>query len=272
MTSPQHRTSREERPVLSLSRREWITVTVTTAVFVVALGFLGFFGSRQVVASALVDAGPGGTTDAVLDVSPDVANRYVQTELVYIDILQPSIAEAIRAQGMQPGPIGARQEGTTSIVDISAQTGDAESSARQANIAAEVYIEDWRSRATSDLRRLQQNAQSRIADINQRLQALGDSSQDRAEAAGLRSELTRLTQELSDLQFREGGVRASNRIVESASPATALSRSSTVIYALLGFVLGAFAGLALVVYRRVRSSAHQEGDDDTAGGGAPGAA
>lgn len=254
---------RDELPrvPLRLTSKEVMILAASTMIGLLVGVVMGLAGSDRIVATALVDAGPGGSTESALDVSPDVANRYVQTELIYIGILQPEFEKAFASAGIaNPGSIDARQDGPTSIVQLSAEAQSDTAAAEQANIAAEVYIEDWRSRATADLQRLQENTQLRIDEVQKQLDALGNSPDDRARAVGLRSELQRLTQELSDLQYREGGIRVANRMVQEATPGQAVARTSVPIYTALGLVLGVAIGLALIVYRRVVTSAAPDHD------------
>lgn len=208
-------------------------------------------GTRY-AAAALADGGPGGSVDAALNVSPDVANRYVQTELVYIEILAPDFDEAMRAAGLPSTPVRANQVGATNVISLVAQGDSQEQSAKQANIALDVYIADWKQRTSEDLERLLNNTQGRIDEVSSKVRALGDSPEDDAQRRGLLSELTRLSQDVSDLQFRIGGVEVANRVVEQASPSNALRTTSIVQLGLLGLIAGIAVGLAIIVLGRVR--------------------
>ncbi len=202
--------------------------------------------------TALADGGPGGSVEAALDVSPDVANRYVQTELVYIGILAPAFDAAMSAAGLSSQPVQATQEGATNVIRLSTGGDDVERAAQAANVALDVYIADWKARTSVDLQRLLDNTNTRIDQVRAESEDLGSSAEDQAQRRGLLSELTRLTQERSDLQFRIGGVEAANRVVETATPENAVRSVSVIQVGLLGVIAGLALGLAYIVFRRAR--------------------
>jgi hypothetical protein len=202
--------------------------------------------------TALADGGPGGSVEAALDVSPDVANRYVQTELVYIGILAPAFDAAMSAAGLSSQPVQATQEGATNVIRLSTGGDDVERAAQAANVALDVYIADWKARTSVDLQRLLDNTNTRIDQVRAESEDLGSSAEDQAQRRGLLSELTRLTQERSDLQFRIGGVEAANRVVEKATPENAVRSVSVIQVGLLGVIAGLALGLAYIVFRRAR--------------------
>lgn len=219
----------------------------------VAAVLLSVISGSGYTGTALADGGPGGSVEAALDVSPDVANRYVQTELVYIGILAPVFDQAMTDAGLSPQPVQATQEGATNVIRLSTGGSDADQAARAANVALEVYIADWKARTTADLQRLLENTNTRIDEVRTESEGLGDSAEDQAQRRGLLSELTRLTQESSDLQFRIGGVEAANRVVEQATPENAVRSISVIQVALLGLIAGVAIALAYIVFRRARA-------------------
>ncbi|SRR5690606_12058522 len=208
--------------------------------------------------TALADGGPGGSVEAALDVSPDVANRYVQTELVYIGILAPAFEEAMSAAGLPPQPVEATQQGATNVIRLSTGGSDADQASRAANVALDVYIADWKKRTTADLQRLLENTNTRIDQVRAESEDLGNTAEDQAQRRGLLSELTRLTQERSDLQFRIGGVDAANRVVEQATPENSVRSVSLIQVALLGVIAGLALALAYIVFRRARALSRPE--------------
>ena len=208
--------------------------------------------------TALADGGPGGSVEAALDVSPDVANRYVQTELVYIGILAPAFDAAMSAAGLSSQPVQATQEGATNVIRLSTGGDDVERAAQAANVALDVYIADWKKRTTADLQRLLENTNTRIDQVRAESEDLGNTAEDQAQRRGLLSELTRLTQERSDLQFRIGGVDAANRVVEQATPENSVRSVSLIQVALLGVIAGLALALAYIVFRRARALSRPE--------------
>lgn len=212
-------------------------------------------------AYAQVDGGPGGSVEAALDISSDVANRYVQTELVYIEILAPDFAKAMTDSGLPASSVTAIQQGTTNVVALGASGANPVQAAEKANIASGVYIADWRSRAEGDLRRLVENTDVRIQEIRNQSGALGSGPEDTAQRRGLEAELNRLTQEQSDLRFRIGGVRTVNRLVEPASPDKAVRSTPLLQASVLGLVAGVVLGLGYVAFTRVRRLSKPDSGD-----------
>ncbi len=223
----------------------------------VAVGLSLLSGSGY-TGTALADGGPGGSVEAALDVSPDVANRYVQTELVYIGILAPAFDAAMSAAGLSSQPVQATQEGATNVIRLSTGGDDVERAAQAANVALDVYIADWKARTSVDLQRLLDNTNTRIDQVRAESEDLGSSAEDQAQRRGLLSELTRLTQERSDLQFRIGGVEAANRVVEQATPENSVRSVSLIQVALLGVIAGLALALAYIVFRRARALSRPE--------------
>jgi hypothetical protein len=240
-----------------LDARETRLLAICAAAGLILGVVLALLPGSRFTATALADGGPGGSVDAALNVSPDVANRYVQTELVYIDILAPDFDQAMQAAGLPGSGVRANQEGATNVISLATQGDSADQAAQQANVALEVYIADWKQRTTEDLERLLSNSQTRIDEVSAQIQDLGTSAQDEAQRKGLLSELTRLTQEASDLQFRIGGVQAANRVVEQALPQNAVRTTSPVQLGVLGLLAGIVIALALIVFARVRRVSQQ---------------
>lgn len=225
----------------------------------IILGVVAAWMASGVVATVLVDAGPGTPSDGTSSVSADVANRYVQTELVHVGILQPQFEEAMRAVGVQdPSAVEGRQVAMTSLIELSTTAPDAEQASRQANTAADIYIRDWRTRATADIERKRQNTEGLITAVLDSLSTLKDTPTDRAQAAGLRRELAALTEQRAAIENQAGQIQSSSRLVQEASPDQTTERSSSVVLVALGLILGTLAGLTLVLYRRMKSGARQQ--------------
>ena len=236
-----------------LSHHEARVLAILAGAGVVVAVLLSVISGSGYTGTALADGGPGGSVDAALNVSPDVANRYVQTELVYIGILAPVFDQAMTDAGLEPHPVQATQDGATNVIRLATDAGDPDPAAQAANVALDVYVADWKARTTADLQRLLNNTDTRIDQVRTESENLGDSAEDQAQRRGLLSELTRLTQERSDLQFRIGGVEAANRVVEQASPENAVRSISLIQVALLGLMAGVAVALAYTVFRRARA-------------------
>lgn len=218
------------------------------------------FNSSGYTAYAQVDGGPGGSVEAALDISSDVANRYVQTELVHIEILAPAFSDAMTTNGLPPSPVSATQQGTTNVIALGATGATSEQAAAKANVALGVYIADWRKRTEGDLRRMLDNTNLRIQEVRSESGVLGSGPEDSAQKRGLSSELTRLTQERSDLQFRIGGVKAANRVVEQAAPANAVRSMPLLQASILGLAAGLAVGIGYVVFSRLRRLSRPDGE------------
>lgn len=102
-----------------------------------------------------------------------------------------------------------------------------------------------------------ENTNTHIDQVRAESEDLGNAAEDRAQRRGLLSELTRLTQERSDLQFRIGGVDAANLAVEQATPENSV-RCSLIQVALLGVIAGLALALAYIVFRRARALSRPE--------------
>lgn len=234
-------------------------VSVAILVGVIVMIAVTTLSTSRYTAYAQVDGGPGGSVEAALDVSSDTANRYVQTELVQIEILAPAFADAMRTNGLTPSPVTATQQGTTNIIALGASGVNADDAARKANVALDVYIADWRDRTDEELRRLLDNTNVRIEEVRGESVALGSSTEDAAQRRGLEAQLTRLTQERSDLIFRIGGVKATNRVVQQAVSGDAVRSTPILQAALIGLLAGLAVGLAYVLLSRARRLAQRGG-------------
>lgn len=244
---------------IRLRRTEIRILAVLAGLGLVLGGLLGWLQQDRFSAAALADASPGVTVTDALDISPDIANRYVQTELVYLDIDQPQISAAAAAAGLTNSPkVAARQVGTTNIIEIRGSGSTRERAADLANVALDAYIEDWRARTLDESQRLLENVTGRITTTKQQIADLGNTAADAAQARGLTSELSRLTTEQSDLEYRIGGIKTANRVVLRADAASATTVSSVVQFAGLGLLLGVALGLALIVWRRSRTHTHSQ--------------
>ena len=228
----------------------------------VALAVLPAQSYRSLV---LVDAGPGSSAADALTFSPDVSNRFVQTELVYLDIEDPQIRAAItEATGIQnPAPIATRQVGSTNVIEIAAIGPTAELSAKAANAAADVYVTGWRDRASADLDRSLVAIAQRLTQISARLKVLPETGGTPAQAAerdALTSEVGRLTGLQATASFDRSTIKTSDRVVAAADPSAAVKSTSITRNIALGGLVGLIVGLGALVLVRRRDASEALGD------------
>ena len=103
--------SARTRSLRNLSWRGQALLVIVPTLIGILLGVaLAVLPAQSYRSLVLVDAGPGSSAADALTFSPDVSNRFVQTELVYLDIEDPQIRAAItEATGIQnPAPIATR--------------------------------------------------------------------------------------------------------------------------------------------------------------------
>ena len=132
--------------------RDVLLVAVTSLVGAAVAVAIGMVVGPSYAATALVNAGPGPSASLPLDLSTDVTQRYVSTELIYIDTLSGQMSAGITAAtGVQdPPPVLTTQEGDTNVVKLTTVGSDPEQAAAMANAAADVYIQNWRERTAKD--------------------------------------------------------------------------------------------------------------------------
>lgn len=208
-------------------------------------------------ATALVNAGPGATISASLDVPPDRANRFVQTELVAFDS-DGGVVQGVKdlLDTTDIPPITADQVGDTDIIAISADDRDPAVAARTAQAAADVYIEGWRERASADVEQSLEVVDTRLDEVITTLDGLppeGGSPAEGAQRDALRSEYVDLLREQADLTLRQQSVKTSERVVTAATADAAVRTASSTRAAMMGAALGLFVGVALVFVRYRRS-------------------
>lgn len=249
--------TRSQGPRRRTGRGRLITLVATMTALGAAAGVLWAAASGpSFVAEALVDAGPGATVAASLDVSLDQSNRFVQTELLRIDVSRPLIADAVNSKlGVdQTFDISARQLGATNVISISATADAAQSAADVANIAADTYVTDWRERAVADSQRALSAVERELSSVTQQLEALGDltTASEKAQSDALTRQYQSLSDQQAELQLEIATVGAVNRVVERASASSASNVTSVPRTALLGALVGLVLGLvaALLVHRR----------------------
>jgi uncharacterized protein involved in exopolysaccharide biosynthesis len=236
-------------------RRAVAVLLVATTVIGLVLGFL--LGGRvaKTVATAQVDAGPGSTSSQQLSVSPDQANRYAQTQVLFIS--DPATATAVQASlGLDAPPsYTVRQVGTTSVLEIAAQNSDATAAADVANAVARTYVAGWRARNTAELDKQLAEIDDQLATVAKQVDALSGSRLTPAQQARLTA-LTAQSQQLlaqqGTLQSDSAAVAADDRIVTIADPAFATTSPSTKLTALLGALVGFLAGVGIVAWSRRR--------------------
>jgi hypothetical protein len=210
-------------------------------------------------AVVLVDGGPGATQADALGTSPDVSNRFVQTELVYIDIADDQIRTAItnKVGIANPASVVTRQVGTTNVIEIAATGPTAQQAADAANVAAAIYVDGWKKRTAADLEGSIDVIKARVAAIDTRLDALpatGGTPSQAAERDSLTNERSRLSEQQATAAFQRDTVLAAQRVVAPATAAGAVKTSSIVRAVIFGGMFGLVAGVGLLLFVRRRSS------------------
>ena len=246
-------------------RGQTLLVLVPTLIGILLGVALPVLPAQSYRALVLVDAGPGSSAADSLTFSPDVSNRFVQTELVYLDIEDPQIKAAITsATGIaNPAPVATRQIGSTNVVEIAATAPTADLSAKAAKAAADVYVAGWRDRASADLDRSLAAIQQRLAQIQTQLKALpatGGTSAQVAERDALSAEVGRLTGLQATASFDRTSIATSDRIVAAADPATATKSTSLTRNIALGGLVGLIVGLGALMLVRRRDATEALGD------------
>ena len=134
---------------------KWSDVIIIAAATV--LGVLASVGFGVVVGSnyastALVNGGPGSSASLPLNLSSDVTQRYVATELIYIDTLADQMAANMeKVPGVtSPPPVQANQDGSTNVIKMTVVGETPDQAAALATVAADTYIRNWRERTRLD--------------------------------------------------------------------------------------------------------------------------
>lgn len=234
--------------------RAWLVLGLGAALGLAVGLILGALGGGGYSAATLVDGGPGGTVNA-LDISTDAANRYVQTELIYIEILQPKFRESIQAAGLpDPGkdPVASSQVALTNVVRLSAEGATKEDSVQASRIAAEVYAQDWKARTSQDLDGRRQNVTEQISNIRSQLSSLDTTPADLPERRGLSKQLTRLVQERESIATSLGEVAAVDRLVQESTPALAVRQLLSLPLGGAGMLLGLLVATGILIRHRSR--------------------
>jgi hypothetical protein len=233
------------------------------ALLLVALTGLGLIvgfaaGGRMAthVATAQVDAGPGSTLDQQLSVSADQANRYVQTQVLFLT--DPATATAVQKQLSLNAPpaFTVRQVDTTSVLEISASNVDAAAAADVANSVARTYVDGWRARTSGEIDRQGVEISSQLAAVTTAIDALSGNRltpADQAKITALTVQSQTLLAQQSTMRADAAAVASDNRMVTLADSKFATTTPSTKLTALMGGLLAFVVGVGIVAWSRRRS-------------------
>ncbi len=134
---------------------KWGDIVIMGAATVLGiLAGLGFAlaSGASYVSTALVNGGPGSSASLPLNLSSDVTQRYVATELIYIDTLSDQMAANMaKVPGVtNPPPVQANQDGSTNVIKMTVVGESPDQAAALATVAADTYIQNWRERTRLD--------------------------------------------------------------------------------------------------------------------------
>jgi hypothetical protein len=231
----------------------------------IGLGLIGGALVGAVVGAGVTTALADERADALLDLSTalavesnglpstDQADRFVQSELLYLNSATFA-QQAGAAAGADQSSITASQVGNTDVVRISAQAGNAGVAVRVADAGIRVYDQHRRSVLTGGLSSLEKQltaAQAALADT---------SPDDAATKASLQTQISALQAQVDQVRTTGDSTAAGGTVVESASAAGAYPTTSRTLGAIGGLAVGALLGLGLAVgprllSRRIRTAA-----------------
>lgn len=208
------------------------------------LGLLGGYAvgtldSGTYSSTTVVNGNVAGTSSPPALTSSDIVGQYTATELSYFGYLSKQMQTAIAEETGQQSvtaPV-AVVEKATPLIDITASSSTAEQSSEASRIAAEIYIEDWRTRT--------------IAGLEQQIEATRLTMSGLGEADAGASEMQ---SQLASFQYALAATQSAERVVQPATPESATLTSSGTTIALLGGIVGLMAGLGvLLLFRRRRA-------------------
>lgn len=241
------------RPPLGMRWSDIVIVAATTLAGAVLLAGLLLVQGPSYASVALLNGGPDGTPAGPLDMSSDITDRYVSTELIYFENLHDAMADAItEATGVSPAPaVTGTQDGQTSVIKVSVAGASPEQAAQMAKVASDVYIADWQRRQFFVVNQERKGATDRLRVLRARMARHDCKAQPRtsdcramaAVAKSVREDLLRLA--------KHDETAIMNRYVVVPTAEAATKTTSTVTMGLLGAILGFGVG-ALVVTWRVR--------------------
>ena len=235
----------EFRDYLRMLRRRKGTVILTVMVLLAAALALSFLqtpvyeGKAEVVLQAR-------QTDTLFDPNtgqPVDRARTVQTE---IKILKgQTVRDAVRKKIGAAPPVSASPAGDTDVIEVRAQSTDANRAAAVANAYAEAYIDFRRTQAVDDLMSAAQQIQGKVADLQKQIDALPSGAQKDA----LISQQALFKQKLDQLQVdaavKTGGAQLVTRATVPSKPVKPTTVRNAVLAVVVGLFLG--TGLAFVV-------------------------
>lgn len=129
-----------------------VVIAVSTVLGVVLVVGYGLVSGSKYSSTALVNGGPGSSASLPLDLSSDVTQRYVATELIYIETLSDEMAANMaKIPGVtNPPPVQSNQDGNTNVIKLTVVGDSPDQAAALATVAADTYINNWRERTRED--------------------------------------------------------------------------------------------------------------------------
>jgi hypothetical protein len=247
---------RPSRPHVSHPRRTIALFLLVLTVAGLVLGLLVGARLSKHVASAQVDAGPGSTLDQQLAISADQANRYVQTQVLFVS--DPATASAVERQlGLDAPPTyTVRQVGTTSILEISSQASNVDDAVAVTNAVAKTYISAWRTRTGAELAKQLDVVTDQLAAVTAAIDDLSGartSAATQAKLTALSAQSQQLLLQQSDLKSSAAAVSNDNRVVTLADATFATSSLSAKLTAVVGALVGLLAGIGYIAWARRRT-------------------
>lgn len=238
-----------------VKRRHLVLLAVALVLLGAILGALFAATTNKSTAFARVNGGPGTTQSEQLAVSGDQANRYVQTEVLFLS--DPAVAQRVKEQlQLTATPSYAvRQVGNTSILEIVATADTGEVAADVANSVVADYVAGWRARSDDELVGRIETAQSQLTAVQSQMNDLGGDRVTPNEQAQLNAysvQAQQLQGQLNDLTAQRAEVQSAIRIVTEASSDFAGRTSSPRMMALLGALLGGLVAVGVWVWVRRR--------------------
>jgi len=237
-------------------RRNAALLLVVLTVLGLVVGFAVGGRVAKHVATAQVDAGPGSTLNQQLSVSPDQANRYVQTQVLFLT--DPAVATAVQKELDLGAPAAytVRQVGTTSVLEISVSNADAGAAADIANAVARTYVDGWRTRTSGEIDRQNTEISAQLAAVTKGIDALSGprlTPADQAKLTALTVQSQTLLAQQSTLQSEAAAVSTDNRVVTLADAQFSTTSPSTKLTALLGGLVAFVIGIGILAWSRRRS-------------------
>lgn len=223
------------------SRRRLLAALAVGALLgvIVALGVTAMTAAQR--STALLDLSTALTAGSTDTPAPDQADRFVQSELLYLNSrgFQRAVATAA---GYQHGvSISAAQAGSTNVIEISATAADEALAVKAADTAVGVYAQhrkDVLTQAVAGLQTQLKAAQKALSDA-------GPTSSI-ADLGALQARVTTLQNSIDQAETTANSADVSGTVVESAKNAGATPTISRPVAVGTGLAGGALLGLLVV--------------------------